>query len=231
MLFCGLRQRQIVSHSEFDDLDLNYAAWLPADRDAAILDVGCGPGRVLAFLAARGYRQIEGFDRDPDAVRAAQARVAAPVTIEDDWARFLDSRTRAFDLIVLKDVIYYLPRAEVVDALRAVRRALKPGGRVIVEVFNGAAYTGPFVAYKDDGILWIPTEHVLASFLDRAGFSAVSVHAHVPPARTLKRRAFNLLAGAWRVALRAVYVLERGLAEENPRILTTRIVAVGEVPA
>lgn len=231
MLFCGLRQRQIVSHSEFDDLDLNYAAWLPADRDAAILDVGCGPGRVLAFLAARGYRQIEGFDRDPDAVRAAQARVAAPVTVEDDWARFLDSRTRAFDLVVLKDVIYYLPRAEVVDALRAVRRALKPGGRVIVEVFNGAAYTGPFVAYKDDGILWIPTEHVLASFLGRAGFSAVSVHAHVPPARTLKRRAFNLLASAWRVALRAVYVLERGLAEENPRILTTRIVAVGEAPA
>lgn len=231
MLFCGLRQRQIVSHSEFDDLDLNYAAWLPADRDAAILDVGCGPGRVLAFLAARGYRQIEGFDRDPDAVRVAQARVAAPVTVEDDWARFLDSRTRAFDLIVLKDVIYYLPRAEVVDALRTVRRALKPGGRVIVEVFNGAAYTGPFVAYKDDGILWIPTEHVLANFLGRAGFSAVSVHAHVPPARTLKRRAFNLLARAWRVALRAVYVLERGLAEENPRILTTRIVAVGEVPA
>lgn len=230
MLFCGLQQRQIVSHSEFDDLDLNYAPWLPADRDATVLDVGCGPGRVLAFLAARGYRRIEGFDRDPDAVRTAQSRVTAPITVEDDWARFLDGRAGAFDLIVLKDVIYYLPRAQAVDALRAVRRALKPGGRVIVEVFNGAAYTGPFVAYKDEGILWIPTEHVLARFLERAGFSAVRVHAHRPPARTLRRRLFNLLARGWRVVLRTVYVLERGFAEENPRILTTRLVAVGEVP-
>ena len=54
MLFCGLDRRQIVTHSDFDDLDLNYTPWLPADRDAAVLDVGCGPGRVLAFLAARG---------------------------------------------------------------------------------------------------------------------------------------------------------------------------------
>jgi len=231
MLFCWLQQRQIVSHFEFDDLDLNYTPWLPADRDAAVLDVGCGPGRVLAFLAARGYRRIEGFDRDADAVRVAQVRVTAPVTIEHDWARFLEGRSGTFDLIVLKDVIYYLPRAEVVDALRVVRQALRPGGRVVVEAFNGAAYTGPFVAYKDDGILWIPTEHILASFLRRAGFSAVSVHAHVPPSRTLKRRLFNLLARAWRVVLRTVYVLERGLAEENPRILTTRLVAVGEVPA
>jgi SAM-dependent methyltransferase len=231
MLFCGLRQRQIVSHSEFDDLDLNYAPWLPADRDAAVLDVGCGPGRVLAFLAARGYRRIEGFDRDPEAVRLAQSRVAVPVTVEDDWHRFLAARAGAFDLVVLKDVIYYIPRDQAIDALRAVRRALRPGGRVIIEVFNGAAYTGPFVAYKDDGILWIPTEHIVAAFLERAGFVAVSVHAHRPPARTLRRRVFNLLARGWRGALRAVYILERGLAEENPRILTTRLVAVGEVPA
>lgn len=230
MLFCLLRQRQIVSDPEFDDLDLNYASWLPADRGAAILDVGCGPGRVLAFLESRGYRRLEGFDRDPDAVAAARSRVGAPVAVEHDWPRLLLNRKSAYDLIILKDVIYYVPREQVVDQLRTVREALRPGGRVIVEVFNGASFTGPFVAHKDDAILWTPTEHTLRRFLERAGFSPVTLHAQRPPARTLGRRAFNLAGRAWRLVLRAIYLLERGLSEENPRILTTKIIGVGEVP-
>jgi SAM-dependent methyltransferase len=231
MLFCGLRLRQIVS-PEFDDLEMNYAPWLPADRDAAVLDVGCGAGRVLAFLTFRGYRRLEGFDRDPDAVAAARSRVpAALLSVADDWSTHLAARAHAFDLIVLKDVIYYIPRDRIVDALRAVRHAIKPGGRVIVEVFNGAAFTGPFIAQKDDAILWTPTEHTLRTFLERAGFSSVTVHPHTPPARTWRRRAFNLAGRMWRLVLRAIYVIERGLAEENPRILTTKIVGIGEVPA
>lgn len=231
MLFCRLRRRKIVSHSAFDDLELNYAVWLPSDRNAAIVDVGCGDGRVLAFLAAAGYTHLEGFDRDPAAVEAARARVNAQVVVEHDWARFLDPRPRAVDLVVLKDVIYYVPKDGVVEALRTVRRAIKPGGRVLVEVFNGASFTGPFVAYKDDGILWVPTEHTVRTFLERAGFVSVELRAHIPPARTLRRRAFNLLAAVWRGVLRLIYLAERGLSEGNPRILTTKIVAVGTVPS
>lgn len=218
-----------MSQSTFDDLELNYTPWLPADRHAAVLDVGCGSGRVLAFLAGAGYRRLEGFDREPSAVEAARAIVGESVVIEHDWSRFLGSRPRAFDLVVLKDVIYYLPREEVVDALQTIRGAIKPGGRVLVEVFNGAALTGPFVAYKDDGILWIPTEHTVRSFLERAGFTNVVLRSHIAPASTLRRRMFNLLAGLWRIVLRSIYIAERGLSEGNPRILTTKIIAVGEV--
>jgi SAM-dependent methyltransferase len=217
-----------VSAREFDDLDLNYGPWLPVDRDAAILDIGCGPGRVLAYLHARGYRNLEGFDRDPDAVAAVRARVAARVSVGADWQAMLDGRAAAFDLIVLKDVIYYLPRDRAVAALSAVHQALKPRGRIIVEVFNGATVTGPFVAYKDEEILWIPTEHTIRRFIERAAFVAVTLRPQRPPARGVRRRLFNLAGAAWRGALRGVYLVERGRAEENPRILTTKIIATAE---
>ncbi len=220
-----------MTDREFDDLDLNYGPLLPADREAAILDIGCGPGRVLAFLRAAGYRNLEGFDRDARASAAARDRTAARVTVGEDWETILESRPAAFDLIVLKDVLYYLPRERVVAALAAVHRALKPEGRVIVEVFNGVSFTGPFVAHKDEDILWIPTEHTIRRFLERAAFTGVSLHAHRAPARGLRRRLFNLAGAAWRGALRSVYLAERGFAEENPRIFTTKIIATARRPA
>lgn len=217
--------------AEFDDLELNYTPWLPESRDAAILDVGCGPGRVLAFLESLGYRRLEGFDRDPEAVAAARRRLRAPIAVEDDWSRLLTGRPRAYDVVILKDVIYYVPRERVVDALRLVHGALKPGGRVIVEVFNGAAFTGQWTANKDAAILWTPTEHTLRSFLEKAGFSSVALRAQRPPSRTLRRRVFNAFAALWRLRLRLMFILERGFAEENPRFLTTKIIGVGEVTA
>jgi SAM-dependent methyltransferase len=217
--------------AEFADLDANYFRWLPASRDAAILDVGCGTGRVLAFLQARGYQQAEGFDADPAAVAAARQRVSTPIAVADDWSQFVANRGRVFDVVILKDVVYYLAPEAVARELEAVRGAMRPGARAIVEVFNGAAFTGPYVAYKDEAIRWIPTEHTIRRYLERAGFVSVTLHAHVPPNGSLRRTLFNAGGALWRALLRSIYVVERGLDEANPRILTTKIIAVAEAPA
>lgn len=217
--------------SEFADLDANYVRWLPANRDAAVLDVGCGTGRVLAFLSARGYLLIEGFDRDAGAAATARARVGVPVAVEEDWTRVLAVRPHAFDLVIAKDVLYYLAPDAVTPHLELVRGALRPGGRVIVEVFNGAAFTGPFVAYKDEAIRWIPTEHTLRRYLERAGFAEISILPHAQPATSVRRRLFNVAGAMWRALLRAAYLVERGADEANPRILTTKIIAVAQASA
>jgi len=46
-----------------------------------ILDVGCGPGRILKFLQARGYN-ASGFDIDPIVIRLCEERGIANVSVE-----------------------------------------------------------------------------------------------------------------------------------------------------
>ena len=48
----------------FEDLDQAYRSELPDDKSTPILDIGCGHGRVLAFLSGRGYTDVRGVDRD-----------------------------------------------------------------------------------------------------------------------------------------------------------------------
>ena len=52
----------------------NYLRRLPANRDARILVVSCGPGYLLNALAEAGYRNVVGIDSDPAKVIYGQKR-------------------------------------------------------------------------------------------------------------------------------------------------------------
>ena len=219
-----------MAYLTFDDLDINYSRFLPASLQAEILAVGCGRGRVLSFLRTKGYTRLTGFDQDVDAVEWVKNHVTPNVFVERDWRHFLGSRAHAFDLVIAKDVIYYLSLDRVVEHLHWLQGALKPGGRLIVEVFNGAARTGPYIRDKDYRIQWVPTELAVAALLRDAGFTVTHLFGQSPHRRGLKRRLFNFMGGCWRLVLKAIYVLERGLDEENPKVLTTKLIAVAEAP-
>jgi SAM-dependent methyltransferase len=54
-------------------------------RRARVLDAGCGPGRVGAFLAAAGH-EVVGVDADPVLIEAAEADHPGPHWIVGDLA-------------------------------------------------------------------------------------------------------------------------------------------------
>ena len=211
---------------DFAYLDLNYQEFLPEDRQARILDLGCGYGRILAWLKRRGYTNVVGLDREPEIIDWVRQHITPSVEVCQDPGEYLDRHQGSFALIIAKDMIYYFPKNETVVQLRLIHEALRPDGCLLAEVFNGAALTGPYLAWKDVLMEWIPTEISVRLFLEKAGYGSVRMVEPRPVPGGWKRALFHLAGRLWRRILRLIYLLERGRDEHNPQILTTRFLAV-----
>lgn len=103
---------------------------------ARVLDIPCGEGRHSIELARRGFRVI-GLDFNPNAVAAAMKRAAEagvePFFLTGDM-RDLDA-SEEYDAVVCFFTSFgYFSDDENLDFARRVARALRPGGRFLLEL-------------------------------------------------------------------------------------------------
>lgn len=121
--------------------------------DQSVLDMGTGSG-ILAIAAAKlGYRPVEAFDFDPDAVRIARAnarrnRVTTGLQISiKDLTRQPMVPVKVFD-IVCANLIATLLESE---ARRIVSR-LKPGGVLVVAGILTREFRGIRRVFETQGL-------------------------------------------------------------------------------
>jgi SAM-dependent methyltransferase len=105
---------------------------LPAG--SRILDVGCGSGRDLVWLARRGFT-MTGFERSEALAALAEARSGCPV-IRGDFRRF-DFSKLSVDGLLLVAALVHVPHGELAGVLSGILEALRPGGIVLLSLKKG----------------------------------------------------------------------------------------------
>lgn len=121
------------------DIDLDaMLGGLDLGGDAAVLDLGCGAGRLSGLLAER-FIAVVGVDVSPRMIEAAKVLHPERPTLRyvvSDGVRLPFPRG-SFDLVMAFAVLQHLDPTLVQAALCSVRRVLKPGGRVRVQAWLG----------------------------------------------------------------------------------------------
>ena len=116
----------------------------PSAPERTFLDVGCGSGILAIAAALEGFRDVRGFDNDPDAVRNANENAAA----NGLGALFSDGDLSVSGTAAPADVVAANVLAPVlVRFAREVGALVKPGGRLILSGILDEQYDEVRAAY------------------------------------------------------------------------------------
>lgn len=127
--------------------DRYLRGWLPSQKDSAIIDAGCGWGRLLYFFKERKYLNIQGVDISPEQVQLAKE--ICDNVLKGDAIEHLANHPQSFDFIIGLDIIEHFKKDEVFRFLEVCYKALRSGGRLVLQTPNAESPFMGKVRYGD----------------------------------------------------------------------------------
>ena len=173
--------RGLATPAEFDRLFAFYKSlydnllpdWLPADREAVIYEVACGPGLLLKWLVERGYSRASGTDSSTPQIELARS-MGLPAKLVDSLEDLAKAADNSVECIFALNFYEHLPKEVFLDFLQECQRVLKPGGRVILQ---GPNADSPLVGrnlYNDITHYWAYTSVSLNALFGMFGLKMVA---------------------------------------------------------
>lgn len=119
---------------------------LRVKSDMKVLDLGCGNGDLLIYLAQRGANVV-GIDYSKDAVSLTKKKLEkqelnlkkrVKIYIKD--AKKLDFKKNCFDMVISIDVFEHLYQGELDIVMQKISKVLKPNGILLVHTEANKIY-------------------------------------------------------------------------------------------
>ena len=151
------------------------------DRDAFILDVGCGGGKsvqLLARISSNG--RVFGIDYSEEMVQLA--RKINKKSVEDGHVEIVYGSVSSlpftgsmFNLVTVFEAYYFWP--SLIDDLKEIKRVLKPGGTLLIanEVYKHEKFDKRNSKWAKWGGKMLHTPEEYRGFLTEAGYFDVAI--------------------------------------------------------
>jgi len=192
------------------------------ERGHQLIDVGCSGGFFLKECQAAGY-VVAGLEPSRQAAERARAELGIPIIEASLEEAQLPEDT--YDVASLNNVLEHFP--DPLQALKKIRRSLRPGGLFTVSVPNVIFAQIAYPVFDRARAFGIPSplDHIelmhapnhlyafsprtLRGLLTKAGFEAIEMHPEVPVGDT--RAVWHYTKQAQYQVARLLHTVNRGL--------------------
>ncbi len=152
----------------------NYLPHIPANRDANILVISCGPGYFVDMLNRNGYSNVLGIDSFEEKIRHAQKHQLNCKTASA--FEYLQDTDERYDVIFCEQELNHLTKDEILEFLSLAWNRIKPGGILISHALNGAnPITGAEALAQNFDHYNTFTEYTMRQIMEYTGFEKIKV--------------------------------------------------------
>ena len=210
-------------------LEHNFGALFSAGQE--VLEIGPGRGEFLHFAKTRGISSVDVIDRDQGVLDYIQTRYP----IRNAWSRSaedissLATSMQLYDRIFVLQVMEHIRTESLTGFIQVLYKHLKPGGKLIITVPNGANPLSVVERYSDITHHNLFSENSLRELVQLAGLSgaATQVQGYRIPPVSLLDIVRIILQKALHAALKALLVVNGGvffsIYDPNVTLIVERI--------
>jgi SAM-dependent methyltransferase len=161
-----------VVDQRFRDIASLIAPFIPSG-DSRILEIGSAAGGLLRALMDLGFCNVTGADPSPECVRVAHEAFGVPGVVATILR--MPAADEPYDTLITTGVFEHIRDLE--GAVSEVRRLIRPGGRVYLEVPDASRYQpqqdAPYQEFSVEHVNYFSLTS-LRNLMQQRGFTAIA---------------------------------------------------------